>query len=586
MKLSLLRGRALAPCFALAVFSALSLASYFELFQAKGFLFLACFLLFGAASGLRATRRERVVFALLSLLFSFMRVAGRSYDLYDSHVLLMKNAASMLHAAAAMAALFFCAFSGFLLLHRLVCGLLIPAPEQEKRMPEGRFFASLVFILILGSVPYLLLYPPGLNIADTRDQLLQFFGYPSYIGDGSALSDHHPVLTTLLYGGFMKLGLLLGSANRGQLLYSAASILAFSFSLSYLLLTLARLGMRRQLARGIAAFYALWPVPALYAFNMGKDSTVIPFVLLFACQLLILFRKEERPGAGFYVGLAANAFLLMVLRKSASYCLLASLVFLLSCLPGRRKGTAAAFLSAIVLFAGYNALLPRLGVIPGETREILSLPVQQAARALRDEEVSPEDAENLGRFLDRETAATLYDPRLSDPVKDRTNPEATGEDLLSFAKGWISVGVRHPSCFLSAWMNMIYGYFYPSDSNTILCLTLNSPEAGELSLSQNSGFKGLRLAFHNFVYFRLRRVPGLSPLFYVSGVVFTFLFLFSALWASRGFSAAAPFAFFLCTLGIAMFSPKSGEIRYILPLVYALPAMLGALSLSGREGKP
>ena len=149
MKLSLLRGRALAPCFALAVFSALSLASYFELFQANGFLFLACFLLFGAASGLRATRRERVVFALLSLLFSFMRVAGRSYDLYDSHVLLMKNAASMLHAAAAMAALFFCAFSGFLLLHRLVCGLLIPAPEQEKRMPEGRFFASLVFILIL-----------------------------------------------------------------------------------------------------------------------------------------------------------------------------------------------------------------------------------------------------------------------------------------------------------------------------------------------------------------------------------------------------------------------------------------------------
>ena len=134
-------------------------------------------------------------------------------------------------------------------------------------------------------------------------------------------------------------------------------------------------------------------------------------------------------------------------------------------------------------------------------------------------------------------------------------------------------------------MNLIYGYFYPSDSNTILCLTLNSPEADGLSLSQDPALAGLRLAFHNFVYFRLRRVPALSALFTVSGIVFAFLFLFCALWAFRGFAAAAPFGFFLATLGIAMFSPKSGEIRYVLPLVYALPAMLGSLSLPKKEAE-
>ena len=584
MKITLPRGRALALCFAGALLSSLALAAYFELFSAGAFLFLACFLLFACARGLETTRRQRAVFSLLALLFSGMRTAGRSYDLYNSHVLLMKNARAMLGAGAAAAALFFCAFSGFLLLFRLLLLLLSPAPEEEKKAPEGRFFLSLALVLFLGSLPYLLLYAPGLNIADTRDQLLQFFGYPSYIGDGAALSDHHPVLTTLLYGGIMQLGLLAGSANLGQWLYSGVFILLTSLSLSYLLLTLCRLGAPRRLARGIAAFYALWPVPALYAFNMGKDSTVIPAVLLFACQMLRLFHARTRPRPGFWAGLAANAFLLMALRKSAPWCLAASLPFLLPCLPGRRRGTAAALLCALLLFAGYRSLLPRLGVIPGETREALSLPVQQAARALRDGTVSPEDAENLGRFLDLETAAGAYDPRLSDPVKDRTNPRAAREDLLSFAKGWLGAGLSNPSCYLQAWMNLIYGYFYPSDSNTILCLTLNSPDQGDLTLRQDPAFAPLRLSFHNFVYFRLRRAPGLSALFTVSGLVFAFLFLFSALWASRGFSAAAPFSFFLCTLGIAMFSPKSGEIRYVLPLLYALPAMLGALSLPRREG--
>ena len=583
MKLTLPRGRSLVLCFLGAVLSALAIASYFELFAAGTFLFLACFLLFAAASGQTVSRRERVILALPALLFAVMRVAGRSYDLTDSHVLLMKNAASFFRAAAAAAALFCCAFSAVLLLYGFLRGSLSPAPEGEWEEPEGRFFLSLVFVLILGSVPYLLLYAPGLNIADTRDQILQFFGLPSYIGDGSALSDHHPVLTTLIYGGFMRFGMLLGHPNLGQLLYSVASLLSVSLAFAYLLLTLTRLGMPRGLARGIAAFYALWPVPALYAFNMGKDSTVLPFVLLFAARMLTLFRTDGRPGVRFYTGLAAEVFLLMALRKSAPYCLIFALLLALPCLRDRRRGTAAAFLSAFLLFCAYSALLPRLGVIPGETRETLSLPLQQAARALRDEEVSPEDRENLSRFMDAETAAAVYDPRLSDPVKDRTKPDASRADLLAFAKGWASVGLRNPSCYLQAWMNMIYGYFYPSDSNTILCLTLNSPEAGGLSLSQNPDLSGLRLAFHNFVYFRLRRVPALSALFTVSGIVFAFLFLFAALWASRGFSAAAPFGFFLFTLGIAMFSPKSGEIRYILPLVYALPAMLGALSLPQKE---
>ena len=41
--------------------------------------------------------------------------------------------------------------------------------------------------------------------------------------------------------------------------------------------------------------------------------------------------------------------------------------------------------------------------------------------------------------------------------------------------------------------------------------------------------------------------------------------------------------FFFGTLGICMLSPKSGEIRYLMPILYALPVMLGAVILPGEK---
>ena len=56
------------------------------------------------------------------------------------------------------------------------------------------------------------------------------------------------------------------------------------------------------------------------------------------------------------------------------------------------------------------------------------------------------------------------------------------------------------------------------------------------------------------------------------------------LYAAGGRGAGAPFGFFLGQLLICMLSPKSGEIRYLLMVLYALPAMLGALLLEMKGG--
>ena len=575
-----------AACLPAAAAGAAALSACFGL-NAPGWIALCLLLLLLRTASAAPSRREIGVFSVFAGLFGVMRVLGHSFDGTDSWGLVMKDGRSLALSLCACLSLYAAALCGCVLLNRLLQRASAAAAGARLRPSERRLlFFSAALVLFLGSLPYLLLYAPGLNIADTRDQILQFFGLPSVLGDGGALTDHHPALTTLCYGLFMRLGLRLGSADLGQLCYSLVWLTVMSAAMARLLLTLSDEGLDAGAVRALAIFWALWPVPALYAFNMCKDVSAAPFAILYAAGMIRLRRGRGGLPAPFWIRLFLCCLMLCLTRKSALPSLLFGLALLLPAARGFRLRLAlSAGGAAAVCLAVQLLLLPALGVLPGETREMLSVPFQQTARTLRDsDDVTEEERAAIARVLDIESAASAYDPRLADPVKDRCNPEMTGEDLRAYLACWAKMGLRHPSSYLCAWLNLVYGYFYPSESNTIVCLTLNSPEAGPLSLTQDEGFAPLRLEWHNIVYYRLRRIPLLGSLFYADTVAWAFLFLLLALFAAGGFGAAAPFGFFLGQALVCLLSPKSGEIRYLLMVMYALPAMLGALLLEGRGG--
>ena len=456
MTITLPRLRFLAPLFAASVFCASALGGYFS--SGSAGVLTACFLLFLLTAAVRPTRREWGVSAISAALFAFFRTVGYSYDTTDSSDLLLKNAQTMLRGAAAMAALFAAALCAVVLLFRLLDALRAhaqsgaPATQKEKR----RLFWLCAGLIFVGSIPYLLLYAPGLNIYDTHDQILQFFGFPSYIGDGSALSDHHPVFLTLIYGGFMRLGLLLGDANIGQLLYSLLSMAALAVCWAYALVTLREAGLARGAVIGLALFVALYPVLALYAFNMCKDVSVEPFVLLYGTMMFRLYasRGQAAQSGRFCAGLFAVALMMLLTRKPAMYALCFAALFLLLGYPGVRARLAGALLGAAAVFAVlYNGLLlPALGVIPGETREMLSVPFQQTARFVSEyaSEVTDEERAAIDGVLVYDELAKRYQPELSDPVKAMYRKTATPRDWLAYGQAWASQMIRHPGCYLSA----------------------------------------------------------------------------------------------------------------------------------------
>lgn len=583
--------RAVFACIAAACAMGASLAAYFGAAWGGMAAFLSCALLLLAACALRPTRGEAAACGLSGAVFGAMHTIGYSYDSIDSYGLILKNGRTLIIGLLAMLSLAIVAACVCLMIIRLIDRMRAVCGRREEGNARERkqLFILSALVIFLGSVPYLLLYAPGLNIFDTHDQILQFFGYPSYIGDGSALSDHHPVFLTVVYAAFMKLGLMLGSANIGQMIYSLVSMAALSLAWAYAICALYDEGLTKKAGLCIAGFVALYPVLALYAFNMCKDVSAAPFVLIFVTQMIRLHRTDGQAikDKKFFIAVFLNGLMLMLTRKPSMYALAFAAVFAVIAYRGVRVRVGACLLGAVLLFhVGYSGLLlPALGVIPGETREMLSIPFQMTARYLNTypEDATQEELGAIARVLSLEAMGN-YDPRLSDPIKDTSNPDMDGGDLTAYLGAFVKMGLRHPGVYLDAWLNMIYGYFYPSDSNTIFCLTLNSPDQGDLVLTQDERLDAARLELHNIFYYRLRRIPGAGCLFYVNTVSWAFLLLLVYAVLRGGLKEAAPFMFFFGTLGICLLSPKSGEIRYLMPILYALPVMLGAMLLPAGKG--
>lgn len=570
--------------FFLAFLGSFFLIRYFPSLSASSFfVFLSFFAVFMAFV---STRPESPVFLaalILSCLFVVSIVFGYSYDQIDSYGFIFKSRATLFTAIGAILSL---AFFTTCFLSCVLSGLLRSVPEGSLHIKPRAYFLFVFIVLCLGSIPYLILYWPGLNIYDTHDQILQFFGYPSYIGDGSALSDHHPVFLTCIYGLFMQAGLALGSATLGQILYSILSLTAVSLGFAVLLTYLYTHGMPLSLGISMALFLAIWPVTATYAFNMCKDVSAVPLLLLYLTAMLCIHFSDGTcfTSKPYSVSFILISFLLMIVRKSAFPALLFSAFFLFMAYKAVRPRILLSSGISIALFLIYSmVLLPILGVLPGETHEMLSIPFQQTARYFNEypEDISEEEKTAVSSVLSLDSFND-YDPRLSDAVKDRSNPDASRSDYIAYFKTWGRMGIRHPGVYLDAWLNMIYGYFYPSESNTVLCLTLNSPDVDSLVLTQNPALSDARLSFYNTVYYVLRRLPVLGILFYVPFITWAFFVLLAALALKYGFRCIAPWSFFIGTFIICLFSPKSGEIRYIFPLLYALPAMLGLLQ-TGKE---
>ena len=229
-------------------------------------------------------------------------------------------------------------------------------------------------------------------------------------------------------------------------------------------------------------------------------------------------------------------------------------------------------------------LYPALDVARGGRQESMGPLFQQTAAFFNTwpNEVSEKEYAVVSHVLKPDVFAEVYNDTSVDPIKATYRAEADAGDLMDYLAVWATQGLRHPLTYLNATGKVCSGFFIPSSVITHYGYTFRA--------DQNTLFSekyGERI--------NVEKPPGLEQInnqvqqVYYDAIDNSILlgFLFSnALWASW-----VPFACLLCAFvfrkqTLVVFVPAVVVIlflvitptilsRYMLPLLYTTPLMLG-----------
>ena len=342
-----------------------------------------------------------------------------------------------------------------------------------KFIDEKPFLSSIIIMITFWLV-YIIAFYPVILSPDPSFQIRQFYNVDTKYAEGVIkldenvnLTNHHPVVHTLLLGGCINLGRLFGSDNFGLFIYSIIQIGILSSTLAYTIKYFKKVKISLKVRLILLMIYSLVPMFPLYAMSAVKDTIYTSFMVLYVIFLydFVTFNKEKKLSNIKAIAIIFLLLLISLFRNNGIYVILLSFPFIIF----YSKKNMAKTITILVIFMSLTTcyskvILPYFKITSGSIREMLSIPFQQTARYVKEhgDEVSEEDKKAIDKILVYDTIAERYQPELSDPVKNKYNKYATSEDLKEYFKAWYKGLKNHPGTYVEATINNTYGYFYPN----------------------------------------------------------------------------------------------------------------------------
>lgn len=339
---------------------------------------------------------------------------------------------------------------------------------------DERPFLSSVIIIITFWLIYIIAFYPVILSPDPSFQIKQFFNVDTKyaesvikLDENVNITNHHPVVHTLLLGGCISLGRLIGSDNFGLFIYSMIQVGILSATLSYTIKYLKKVNVSLKVRVMLLIIYSIVPMFPFYAMSAVKDTIYTSFIILYVIFLydFITFNKEKKITNMKLIYIILLLFLISLFRNNGIYVVVLSFPFIIGYSKKNRIKTLAALTIFLALTTCYSkVILPYFKITNGSIREMLSIPFQQTARYVKyyGDEISEKDKKAIDKILTYDTIVERYDPELSDPIKNKYNKYATDDDLKDYFKVWYKGLLKHPGTYIEATINNVYGYFYPN----------------------------------------------------------------------------------------------------------------------------
>ncbi len=442
---------------------------------------------------------------------------------------------------AAKAVVYFCLFFIFFaamewILRHFQDGM--DSPRSWHRFFEYRKGNILRLALLFFAVYlcYLLVFYPGVTSGDTMYQIEDLvtgtspMPYPVDHSNGTMsalMSDHHPVVTTLIFTLFYRIGLLAGDANRGLFLYNLLQCVCLSVLFATIVCYMDRLRVSKPIALISTVFY-LSPVVASFAIFMGKDMLFTQcFILYFHVFAWLVLKPQGRGGSGRqWALLMLLSVLIALMNKKGMYIALFSNLCLVFAVSGWKKLLAlpaAALPIVVVAVLMQRLLFPMFDIAPGGRQEMLSTAFQQTALSLIEHPDNYTEEEkdlffSMFEFSQEELEET-YRPGHADEIKNRFLQETGGENIQAYLKMWVSHFPREAGTYLRATLSVSGGYLAPQKAFNVYQYTAYSAALG--AFSQPDKLALLRENLGSLIYW-LENIPILAVISQDSFYVFWF----------------------------------------------------------------
>lgn len=459
----------------------------------------------------------------------------------------------------------------------------------NRSTPLARQTVRLAIPMTLLWLPYLLLMYPGNLSNDTTGQLAMYFA----LFDDSfdiALSNHHPIFDTFVFGFILKCGdHLFHNLHIALFLLIVIQFIATTSSISYALSVFHR-RMSCSTHSVVVAwlFFALFPLFPITCSSLSKDTFFLWLFLLYftsLCDVLLNgFEMSIRKAIAFSI----LGVLLSLTKQLGVYIFAGSaivcIIFGKAQWAKKLKLAFPVMITCLLSFAVIPIALDYHGVSPSGKQEMLSVPLQQSALTyLRHNDDIPEDESAIleEAFAPKlSEIPELYDPLSADPIKGYDQSGRTFDGYLGL---WLRQMTVYPKDYFDAWAALES----PLISSTIIRPLFSTPQHSwdpgyfEEDFYSKPDITSKASEILESLYLAVSHIPIISLLFMQTtyAIVIPAIYFVTAFVVRRKQNnmllVLSPLFFAFLGLLVSPTVRESAEtMRYMLPFLYSAPLLL------------
>ena len=436
--------------------------------------------------------------------------------------------------------------------------------DSNSSVRKRTFYLFGTMWLLCCWMVYFIAYYPGCMTYDSLSEL----NMQLYKG---MMTNHHPILHQMMIRLFCRIGMQSGSLAFGVALYSAFQMFLLAFAFARAAYCFYALGIGLPVIFGFLAVTGLYTVNGYYSIVMWKDIPFAAITLLLCVELIWeLNSKEAECRFTRWVRIILFSFLFCTLRNNGFFAFLLGFPLLILTADIKRKQLSRCYMITILAFVGYCLVLNVMQIPNTETREMLSVPVQQIARTVRDrrDTLTEEDYSVLSEvFDDFDEIGQRYNPRLSDPVKDTFISDVFDANPIRYAIIWAKLAIRNPGSYLTAFLMQSYGYWYPDAEYWLIAPQIDENSYGLGHLPERSWLREKLETMH----YRLAGIYPTAVFYRIGSYLWILVLSITILWLSGNRKMAAPTCPLMILWLTNLASPVHAEFRYGYAMVVCMP---------------